>query len=259
MIPEALPPAVRENHDQVVAALRSKESGDSALARALWENARQGFYRVHGFRSVQEYLRERFVGTELGLIAQGCARGVQRLIKEYKLAAEISVFREAFDKISRSNRRLIAQVLTPENAAEWVRRALELTSGELEELIVVRKVPKNDQLVEKRFKLYPGQLGLVEMALLRAGALLAEDGLDPQGAESGRLEMLAQEFLATYEEGARQREVVECPICRRVAAVRLLGASDEGSARVLDYECLECRGRLALVGVVDKAPAEVEG
>ena len=46
-----------------------------------------------------------------------------RLIREYRISREIPLFRENFDRISRSNRRLIAQILTVENADEWIEAA----------------------------------------------------------------------------------------------------------------------------------------
>ena len=135
-----------EELDQGIAELLARKAeGDYVLAEllfAFWKN--QG-YRLLGFRSIAMYLRERFRGQEQDHAARMHSRGFQRLIREFRLAQEIPLFREAFDSISRSNRRLIAQVITKDNAAEWIANAKNLNYRELEELIVkLSSEKKND-------------------------------------------------------------------------------------------------------------------
>jgi hypothetical protein len=192
--------ATAEQVDQEISeALTAKSESDYKLAGALFEMWRNGYHRALGYRSVSAYMLERWRDTEQDHAARMHARGFQRLIREFKLAREIPVFREAFDKISRSNRRLLAQVITPENAAEWVAKGKTLTYRELESLIAGLPVDKKvNEVTVKRFSLYPGQLELLERALAVAGKLIGEDGGDTKGAESAQLELLCQEFVATY-------------------------------------------------------------
>jgi hypothetical protein len=53
-----------ENDAAIATALTAKSESDYKLAEALFENYKRGYYRLQGFRSVAEYLRERWRGTE---------------------------------------------------------------------------------------------------------------------------------------------------------------------------------------------------
>src|ERR1044071_352685 len=126
MLIDVAPPPIKENYQTIQLALRGLDRGDAALAEALWINWSQGHYRRLGFTSVGQYMREAFKDTDVDDVARVHARSVQRLIKEWKVAAEIPVFRRNFDRIRRSNRRLIVNVMTPTNADLWVARGIAM-------------------------------------------------------------------------------------------------------------------------------------
>ena len=131
---------------------------------------------------MSEFLREHFRGKEQDSSARLHARAFQRLIREYKIAQEIPAFREAFNKISWSNRRRIAQVITPENAEQLIEKqliekALTLTYRDLELLITDTPAEaKAETMVTKRLRLYPGQAELLDRALATASRLIEAEG-----------------------------------------------------------------------------------
>lgn len=238
-----------EELDKAIAdVLAQHVRGDYVLASTLfafWKN--QG-YRLMGFRSVSEYLRERFRGQEQDSAARMHARGFQRLIREFKLAQEIPAFREAFDGISRSNRRLIAQVLTKDNADAWIAKAKTLNYRELEELIV--KLPadkKNDGVTTKKLRLYPDQLEILERAISIGRTVVADD---PRGPEGPMIELMCQEFIATYsqEDGFRANSYFECPGCGNFASMVRRPEEDvpDGSGKVVVFECRKCGSGVAV-------------
>ncbi len=251
---ESVPVGAAANEEAIKQSLAVRDQSDSALARVLFDSQKYSYYRLFGFRSLQEYLRERFRGTELDGVARLHARGVQRLIREYKLALEIPAFAAAFDKISRSNRRLIAQVITLETAEDWILKALTLNTRELEAL-VTKKESKSPSVIRKRLFLTPEQNELVERALEIAGRLLAEDGQDPLSSEGGRFTTICQEFIATYGEGrvAGPFSMAECPACRALVSMKRTPEEDpgEGEGRpMLTYECGRCKARLVMVSLL---------
>jgi hypothetical protein len=247
--------ATAEELDKGIAdLLAQKVQGDYLLASTLfafWKN--QG-YRLMGYRSVAEYLRERFRGQEQDHAARMHARGFQRLIREFKLAQEIPAFREAFDSISRSNRRLIAQVITKDNAEIWIAHAKTLNYRELEEKIVTLPAEKkNDGVVTKRLRLYPDQLEILDRAFDIARGLVEADGKDPNGPEGPLVEMIVQEFLSTYatDDATRKRpewSYFQCPECGVFTGMLRRPeqdvAVDDGIVRV--YECRKCSAGVAV-------------
>lgn len=246
-------PATAEELDAGISELLARKvDGDYELASKLFEFWKNQSYRLMGYRSVAEYLRERWKGQAQDEAARMHARGFQRLIREYRLAVEIPLFRAAFDLISRSNRRLIAQVITPENAEQWIAQAKTLTYRELEELL--NKVPedkKNDGLVWKKLRLYPGQVELLERALVTAGRVIEGDGADPKGAESARLELVCQEFLATYEtpeDGYRKTSTFECPRCGVFTTHLRVPGEDrpDGEGKMIVFQCSQCKAGLVV-------------
>lgn len=240
------------NDASIADSLRMKGCSDSELAAALWENYSNGYHRLFGFKSVPEYLRERFSGQDIEAEARGNARGFQRLIREYRLAMEIPEFRAAFDLISRSNRRLIAQVITLENAAEWVERGKSMTYRELEALVAKRETPKPDQVTMRRLAFYPGQLEIYERALEVAGTLIMQGGGSAETADAERLEMVCQEFLGTYGtvDGFKSFTVSECPTCGAFAALHRVPEADQvdGQGKVVAFRCAKCEAPVCLIG-----------
>lgn len=241
-----------ENDAAISGALAAKSDSDYTLAAALFENYRNQYYRLSGYRSVAEYLRERFKGSEQDAAARLHARSFQRLIREFKLTLEIPKFREAFDQIPRSNRRLIAQVLTPENAEEWIQRAKVMTYRELEDLIAEKAHGPGMGMVLKRLKFFPDQWDIFSRALATAGRLMEAEGRDPAEVSDGsRLEMVCMEFIGTYEGGGfRAFSTFECPHCAKFSMMRRKAEQDVlgefGKAVV--FECSACGA-----GVVAKA------
>jgi len=239
-----------EELDQGIAELLARKAeGDYVLAEllfAFWKN--QG-YRLLGFRSIAMYLRERFRGQEQDHAARMHSRGFQRLIREFRLAQEIPLFREAFDSISRSNRRLIAQVITKDNAAEWIANAKNLNYRELEELIVkLSSEKKNDGVTFKKLRLYPDQLEILERAIGIARTLVD----DSNGFDGPMIELIVQEFLSTYNQtdGYKSASYFECPACGGFASMVRHPEQDipDGARKVVVFECRKCA-----VGVAVKA------
>jgi hypothetical protein len=241
-----------ENDSAISGALLAKSDSDYTLAAALFENYRNEYYRLAGYRSVAEYLRERFKGSEQDAAARLHARSFQRLIREFKLSIEIPKFREAFDSIPRSTRRLIAQVLTPENAEEWIQRARTMTYRELEDLIAQKKIGPGMGMVVKRLKFFPDQWEIFERAMTAAGKILENEGRDPQEIGDGvRIEMLCQEFLGTYEGGGYKAiSYFECPGCGKFAPMNRRPEQDvpDGDRKMIVFECRSCGA-----GLVTKA------
>lgn len=240
-----------ENDSAIATALTAKSDSDYRLAEALFENYKRGYYRLQGFRSVAEYLRERWKGTDQDHAARLHARQYQRLIREFKLAMEIPKFREAFDQIPRSNRRLIAQVITPENAEEWIKNAQTMTYRELEDLIAKRPDGPATGMVTKRLRFFPDQWEIFQRALVAGKRMLERDGSDPEVADGILIEMICQEFIGTYENGGfHSVSSFECPQCGKFVVMRrkpeLDLAGDSGKAVV--FECSACGA-----GVVTKA------
>ena len=241
-----------EDNDQAIAtALKAKSESDYKLAEALFENYKRGYYRLQGFRSVGEYLRERWKGTEQDSSARLHARGFQRLIREFKIAQEIPKFREAFDQIPRSNRRLIAQVITPENAEEWIIRGRTMTYRELEDLITKRPGGALAGMVTKRLRFFPDQWEVFTRAMGAAKKLLERDGSDPEVAEGILIEMVCMEFIGTYEQGGfRAFSTFECPGCQKFAAIERKPEQDLADVigKAVVFVCKACGS-----GVVAKA------
>lgn len=242
-----------ENEEAISRALSVKTETDYALAEALFLNYTNGYYRLHGYRSVPEFLREHFKGKEQDDAGRMHARGFQRLIREFKLAKEIPAFKAAFDQISRSNRRLIAQVITLENAADWIERALTLTYRELEDLITAAPTEaKAETMVTKRLRLYPGQLEVLERALASARGMLEQEGRDPREVGEGVLvEILCQEFIGTYEAGGyKMLSLFECPGCGKFAPMNRRPEQDvpggESGSKVVVFECRACGSGVAV-------------
>lgn len=241
-----------ENDAAISGALAAKSDSDYTLAAALFENYRNQYYRLSGYRSVAEYLRERFKGSEQDAAARLHARSFQRLIREFKLTLEIPKFREAFDQIPRSNRRLIAQVLTPENAEEWIQRAKVMTYRELENLIAEKAHGPGMGMVLKRLKFFPDQWEIFSRALATAGRLMEAEGRDPNEIGDGmRVEMICMEFIGTYESGGyKGMTYMECPGCGKFAAMNRRPEQDvlNGEAKMIVFECRSCGS-----GVVTRA------
>jgi hypothetical protein len=240
-----------ENEQAISRALLAKSESDYVLAEALFLNYKHGYFRLHGYRSVSEFLREHFRDKEQDQAARLHARSFQRLIREFKLAQEIPKFREAFDQIPRSNRRLIAQVITPENAEEWVARGRTMTYRELEELITKRPGGPTAGMVTKRLRFFPDQWDVFARAMEAAKKLLERDGSDPEVAEGIKLELVCMEFIGTYEQGGfRAFSTFECPGCGRFAAMERQPEQDlsDAAGKAVVFTCRVCGA-----GVVAKA------
>lgn len=201
MSPVTLPAQIRANDEQISAALRVSEMSDSRLAAALAECWVKKYYRVFGYKDITTYMRERWSGTAYGGTAALRARSVQRLIREYRLAQEIPLFKANFDQITRTNRRLLAQVITRENAEEWVKAAVELDAAELERKIHNQPAPPQGPKGQRLYlSIFPETRALWERAKAAARKEVAKAGRDPdQLLDALVLEMVCAEFLATYE------------------------------------------------------------
>lgn len=244
--------ATAEELDKGIAdLLAQKVQGDYLLASTLFAfHVNQG-YRLMGYRSVAEYLRERFRGEEQDHAARMHARGFQRLIREFKLAQEIPAFKAAFDSISRSNRRLIAQVITKDNAEIWIAHAKTLNYRELEEKIVtLPSEKKNDGVVTKKLRMYADQLELLNRAFAIARELVEEEGKDPRGPEGPLVEMIVQEFLSTYatDESIPFMSYLQCPGCGHFTAMLRRTEQDVvvEDGTVMVYECRKCAAGVAV-------------
>jgi len=241
-----------ENDAAIATALLAKTDSDYHLASALFENHKNGYYRLRGYRSTAEYLRERFKGQEQDSAARVHARSFQRLIREFKLALEIPKFREAFDQIPRSNRRLIAQVITPDNAEEWIARGRTMTYRELEELIMKRVDGPAAGMVTKRLRFFPDQWEIYQRAIESAKKILEGEGRAPEDLAEGLLvEMVCQEFIGTYEAGGfKAFAYFECPACGKFSPMTRNPEQDvpDGERKMIVFECRSCGA-----GVVTKA------
>ena len=239
-----------EDLDRGIAELLARKvEGDYVLAETLFAFWKNQAYRLLGYSSLASYLRERFRGQEQDAAARMHARGFQRLIREFKLAQDIPLFREAFDSISRSNRRLIAQVLTKDNAEIWIAHAKTLNYRELEELIV--KLPadrKPTDVVFKRLRLHPDQLEIFERAIEIARGLVD----DTTGYDGPMVELIVQEFLSTYvqSDGYKSVSYFECPGCGAFSSMLRHPEQDvpDGVRKVVVFECRKCA-----VGIAVKA------
>lgn len=245
-----------QNVEAIAKALLAKVESDYQLAESLFENYVNGYFRLQGYRSVPEFLREHFKDQEQDRTARLHARSFQRLIREYKLTKEIPAFKAAFDRISRSNRRLIAQVITAENAPDWIEKALALTYRELEDLITAAPADaKAEVMVTKRLRLYPGQLELLERAFAVAGKLIEVEGADPNGPEGPKLDLICQEFIGTYgaEDGFRTITFFECPRCGKCCAMHRKPEEDlpDGDRKVVVFACSGCSVGLAIKAFTD--------
>lgn len=241
--------ATAEQLDKDIADLLVKNvEGDYVLAErlfAFWSN--QG-YRLMGYRSLAGYLRERFRGQEQDAAARMHARGFQRLIREFKLAQEIPAFRDAFDAISRSNRRVLAQVITKDNAEIWIAHAKTLNYRELEALVNEQRGKKPSDLIVKKLRMHPDQHEILERAIDIARDLVQ----DTTGYEGPMIELLCMEFLSTYSQtdGYKTISYFECPSCASAAAMLRRPDQDvpDGERKVVVFECRKCG-----VGVAVKA------
>ena len=140
---------------------------------------------------------ERWRGTENDWIANVKASNIYRLIQEYKVAQEIPLFKAEFDKIPRSNRHLICQILSFANAETWIERAKTLKYKALKALI--NGLPDEERPNEMRrmvFSVTVAQKAVIDQALGMAGKLMELEAAE--GKFGSKLEMLAAEFIATY-------------------------------------------------------------
>ena len=197
----SLPASIRQNDEMLRIVLVQTEQMDSRLAEILWECYSRGFYKAFGFRNVSEYLRERWAGTDMEQAASLKARSVMRLIREYRIAREIPLFRENFDRIGRSNRRLIAQILTVENAAEWIEAAQTLSVKALENRIKNR--PEGQAVAQQRLymSIQPHTREIWERAKAAVRRTVEADGDDPAlMTDALCLEMICADFLSAFGE-----------------------------------------------------------
>jgi len=244
--------ATAEDLDRGISELLTRKvEGDYALAEMLFAFWKNQSYRLMGYSSIASYLRERWRGQEQDEAARMHARGFQRLIREFKLAQEIPAFREAFDSITRSNRRLIAQVITRDNAVEWIAHARTLNYRELEDLIVKNDKKKPSDIVTKRLRLHPDQLEILERAIEIARGLV-EPSNDYEGP---MVELIVQEFLSTYtqSDGYKSASYFECPRCGGFASMVRHPEQDipDGIWKVVVFQCRKCS-----VGVAAKSFGE---
>lgn len=248
----SIPQAAKENDRTISEALKSKAETDSVLAGALFDSYKNGHFKAWGYRSLQEYLRERFSGEEYDRLARMHARSVSRLIREYRLAMEIPAFKEAFDLIPRSKRRLLAQVITPENAGEWIQKAEKLTYRQLESLVITVEEAKRpeDKPSVKRLILQPDLRKLYDEAMQVASLLIKSDSGDPVVAECARLEMILSEFIGTYgaADGFKLFTVSECPACGAPSAMKRQPEQDQpnGDGKILSFRCSQCGAQLGM-------------
>jgi hypothetical protein len=199
--PNNLPAPIRTNDEMLRIVLVQTEQMDSRLAEVLWECYSRGYYKAFGFRSVSEYLRERWAGTDMEQAASLKSRSVLRLIREYRIAREIPLFRQNFDAISRSNRRLIAQILTVDNAAEWIEAAQTLTTKALEARLKNRPEVQREYRQRLYMSIYPQTREIWERAKAAARRVVEEDGGDPALLTDALcLEMICADFLSAFGE-----------------------------------------------------------
>lgn len=238
-----------EDLDRGIAELLARKTeGDYALAEMLFAFWKNQAYRLMGYSSLASYLRERFRGQEQDAAARMHARGFQRLIREFKLAQEIPLFRDAFDSISRSNRRLIAQVLTKDNAEIWIAHAKTLNYRELEALLAKATDKTPSDVVFKRLRLHADQLEIFERAIEIARTLVD----DTTGYDGPMVEVIVQEFLSTYAhtDGYKSVSYFECPGCGAFSSMLRHPEQDvpDGARKVVVFECRKCA-----VGIAVKA------
>lgn len=245
-LPSSVSTSAQDNDQVVTLQLAAREQSDAVLGQALYECWRRGYYRMLGFRSVTEYLNQHFRSNPAAdAVARPLARRFQRLIREYKLAAEIPLFLEYFDRIQPSNRRLVAPILTRDNAAEWIPKSIALTARDLELAIqaaTAKKTVHPDERAVKTLRLFAGQLELLEKAFAAARRMAEADGKDPLGIPEGDLlEEVVSEYLATYGAGDGGRQSLtcraECPACRKMTLMDRLQEDDVDGTLVYRCEC----------------------
>lgn len=245
------PAPAQANEALIRDGITAQDRSDSVLASALYECWSYQYYRAHGFRSIDEYLKEKLGVTGVHV------RVLQRLVRERRLAKSIPVFEANFDKINRSRRRILAMILSPddqEGAKKWVELALKLTSRQLEAAVKAALdggdteglAPSDDKPIRKVLMLFPGQRKVFDEAMDVAGRLMAEDGRDPNaaGAEGMKVEMLAAEFLATYTDAGTGP--VACPACQRPSRLALQETQDVDGRRMQIYRCASCQAASVL-------------
>jgi len=138
----------------------------------------QGLYRDFGYEDLENYAQKRHgfryrKAAYLIAIVENCEK------------AELG--KEDVRGIEWSKMACLPQ-LTDENRQEWLEKARELTVEELKR--EVQKDKKEKKFIS--FSLSPEQKGLVDRALELAAKLTGSD------VKSYHLEVLAQEFVATY-------------------------------------------------------------
>ena len=194
---DSLPENVQLNDEAIARALVYSERSDSLLAENLFTCWKNGYYRLIGFRSIEEYLTKRWVGTDREWIGQVKASTVQRLIREYKLAVEIPELKAEFDNISRSNRFMICSVITKNNAKEWIEAAKTLSSKALAKKIKgLSDEEQPNKPVRMLFFVMPDQKAVIQQALDLAGKLIEQEGGDPNGKLGIKLELISADFIS---------------------------------------------------------------
>lgn len=208
----SVPALIRANDEQIGAELLRGELADSKLAELLYACEKNRYYRIFGYRSVRAYLAERWQDTPMAAVAGIKVRSLQRLLREYRIAEEIPLFRANFDVLSRTARRLLSQVITPETAEYWIQKGLETPGKDLAEM--VRKTPaaKAPNRETRLSMTLPQSIrDLWEETKATARRLEQEEGGEPDAlSEAVILERVCAEFLATY--GAVKEATMAC-IC----------------------------------------------
>ncbi len=198
MLPEDLDASVKDNDAAIAQAMGYADRSDMRLAEALFTCWKGRYFSKMGYHSIEEYVMKRWEGTPQAFIASMKASTIYRLIREYKVALEVPLFREEFDTIPRSNRQLIAQILTYANARTWIDLAKTLKYKVLKARINGLPITdKPNALCRLVFTVTAAQKAVIDEALQQAGRLMELN--DPLRKMMGaRLEMLAAEFVATY-------------------------------------------------------------
>ncbi|MDR3605816.1 MAG: HNH endonuclease [Oligoflexia bacterium] len=188
--------AIDRIHSKAIEISTRYKKSESELIEVLQQAEEHRVFLARGHASLFAY-----VTRELGL-SENAAYALITVARKARQVPELKIQMQS-GAMTLSNARRVAAVLTPENKSDWIKKASELSSRELEKEIVKVRLQEAVQeraayVTEDRFKL---ELGISESELeklRRVQDLLSQKRSRPVSLEE-TIEAMTAEYLDRHD------------------------------------------------------------
>lgn len=237
----------RQVSDQLLAARRRQRQADHEVARLLVEMADDELFRALGYARLVEYT------TQVLELTPRVTRDLLRLGRRLADLPRLDAAMAAGD-LDWTKARELLRVATPANEEDWIRRAREVPSRELERLVAGSRLgepPADEPAPEgpRRRLVLELEAADAELILRAIGKARAETDLRRDEVDDGALlAAIARRYLADAgpdadapTEPAYQVHLTHCPGCRDTIAADAEVSDTVGSEACCDAEVVEHR------------------